>query len=84
MIVLGDREATVHLLDGRPDVSEIAPPIPRRLHPGADSDALHTIFFRAFSDDAGLADILRALLEAGASVVSFTQQRDNLEEIFMQ
>jgi ABC-2 type transport system ATP-binding protein len=81
---LGEREATTCLLEGHPDVSEILPPEQDGAEDEPRPDRPHSVVFRTFVDDAGLRDILRALVEGGAPVVSFAQQRDNLEEIFMQ
>jgi len=42
------------------------------------------VTFRTFADEAGLRDILRALVEAELGVITFSHVRDNLEDVFMQ
>jgi ABC-2 type transport system ATP-binding protein len=82
--VLGPPATALETLEHLPEVSEVvATPEPAG-EPDAAGAGPREITFRTFEDDAGLREILRALVSADAGVIHFAQQLDNLEEVFMQ
>jgi len=80
--LLGSALQARDLIAALPNVAQVDPQ-PAGAEPQAGG-TLATIVFRTFADDAGLQEVLRALVSAGLPVVGFSVQRENLEEVFMQ
>ena len=80
--LLGSALQARDLISALPNVAGVDPQ-PAGAEPQAGG-TLATIVFRTFADDAGLQEVLRALVSAGLPVVGFSVQRENLEEVFMQ
>jgi hypothetical protein len=81
--VLGSTEPAVRLLERWSNVSDIVADDQGEAT-DTPEDGPHRVLFRTADENAGVRDILRGLVESGVPVISFAQQHDNLEEIFMQ
>lgn len=79
--VLHDEARALQLLQGQKDLCEVAQ--------APDSGALvaaqhHAITFRVADSDQRVYEVLQMLMAAGVPVLAYAQQRDTLEEVFMQ